>query len=186
MGQSVDGFSLVEKLLVVAVLGIVATIAIPRLSSYDAGKIDLAASEIVEALRFARAESMRSGDVFGVTVDEDADRVIVFKAKMDPLPIAPDYIVYHPVRKQLWDVSFGASPTTSGVDVDSTGGPFEYLGLAAQPTVLFNPRGRPFGVDTATGATYRLDEQTRIRLDYDEHDRDIQLDPMNGRVTVDN
>lgn len=179
------GASLFEALIFVSVVGLVAAVALPTFTPSSAGRVDLAASEIAEALRFARAESMRMGDVFGVTVDKDTERVIVFKAKMSPLPVAPEFTVYHPVRKQPWDVQFGNDPTMAGVDVEDNPGPFEYLGLAPQPTVLFNARGRPFGVDITTGTTYRLDEDTEIKLDYNEQERGIQLDPINGRVTVD-
>jgi hypothetical protein len=178
------GVSLLEALIFVTVVGLVAVVALPNLTSSGAAKVELAASEIAEALRFARAESMRTGEVFGVTVVEAEERVIVFKARMDPLPVAPDYTIYHPVRKQLWDVRFGETMALRGVEVDDQGGPFEYEGLSDQPTVLFNSRGRPFGVDAATGAMYRLDGNTRIRLDAGEFDADIQMDPMTGRVTV--
>ena len=155
---------------------------VPQASVFQ-HKLDFATGEIIEALRFARSESIRSGDVFGVTVNEATDRITVFKAKIAPLPVSPDYIVYHPVRKQLWDVRLAANPASSGVDVESTGGPFEYIGLAPQPTVLFNPRGRPFGVDITTGTRYRLDSQTKIKLNYQQSNKNISLDPINGRVT---
>ncbi len=178
------GASLVEALIFVALVGLIAVVALPDLTSSGAAKLDFAANEIVEALRFGRAESMRTGDVFGVTVIEAEERVIVFKARMNPLPVGPDFTIHHPVRKQLWDVRFDNDPTTAGVDIGNNPGPFEYLGLAPQPTVLFNARGRPFGVDVTTGTTHRLDGNTQIKLDYNEHQRDIELDPINGRVTV--
>ena len=180
------GASFVEALIFVTVIGLIAVVALPNLSSSRGGQVDLVASEIAEALRFARVESMRTGDVFGVTVDKDTERVIVFKAKMSPLPIAPEYTVYHPIRKQLWDVSFGSNPSTASVDVANASGPFEYVGLGAQPTVLFNARGQPFGVNTASGAIYRLDDSTNLLLNSPSGIQlQLQLDPINGRVSLD-
>jgi type II secretory pathway pseudopilin PulG len=179
------GVSLLEALIFVAVVGLVAVVALPNFTSSSAGQVELAASEIAEALRFARAESMRTGDVFGVTVDKDTERLIVFKVKMNPLPVAPEFTIYHPIRKQLWDVSFGSNLSTRSVDVANASGPFEYVGLAAQPTVLFNARGRPFGVDTASGQTYRLANSTAVSLTSAGNDAALlRLDPMNGRVVV--
>jgi prepilin-type N-terminal cleavage/methylation domain-containing protein len=55
------GFSLVETLIVVALIGILALAAVPVLGSRDATKLDLAAVEVGNVMRLALSEANRTG-----------------------------------------------------------------------------------------------------------------------------
>src|SRR6266446_10976342 len=59
--QSSRGFTLLETLLVVVLIGIVALAAVPLLSSQNPTKLDVAAAEVGNALRFAIGEVERIG-----------------------------------------------------------------------------------------------------------------------------
>src|SRR6266571_3425926 len=59
--QSSRGFTLLETLLVVVLIGIVALAAVPLLSSQNPTKLDVAAAEVGNALRFALGEVERLG-----------------------------------------------------------------------------------------------------------------------------
>jgi len=56
-----QGFTLVEALIVVALIGILALAAVPVLGSRDAAKLDTAAAEVGNILRFALSEANRTG-----------------------------------------------------------------------------------------------------------------------------
>ena len=58
-GQSSRGFTLLETLVVVVLIGIVALAAIPLLSSQNPTKLGVAAAEVGNALRFAISEAER-------------------------------------------------------------------------------------------------------------------------------
>ena len=60
-GQSSRGFTLLETLVVLVLIGIVALAAVPLLSSQDPTKLDVAAAEVGNALRFAISEAERTG-----------------------------------------------------------------------------------------------------------------------------
>ena len=59
-GQAAQGFTLVESLVVIALVGILALATIPLLSSQDPTRLDAAAAEVGNALRFAVSESNRT------------------------------------------------------------------------------------------------------------------------------
>jgi type II secretion system protein H len=56
-----EGFTLAEILVVVAIAAIIARVALPLLSSQDSKKLEVAAQEIGNALRFAVNEARRTG-----------------------------------------------------------------------------------------------------------------------------
>ena len=60
-GQSSRGFTLLETLVVAVLIGIVALAAVPLLSSQNPTKLDVAAAEVGNALRFALGEVERLG-----------------------------------------------------------------------------------------------------------------------------
>ncbi|HPV33202.1 MAG TPA: prepilin-type N-terminal cleavage/methylation domain-containing protein, partial [Methylotenera sp.] len=55
-----SGFTLVEMLVVVIIIGIIATVTIPLLSSNDPQKLNVAAEETANVLRLAISEAKRT------------------------------------------------------------------------------------------------------------------------------
>ena len=51
------GFTLTEMLVVVAILAAVAAVALPLLTAPDRERVELAAEQLVQALRYARSEA---------------------------------------------------------------------------------------------------------------------------------
>jgi prepilin-type N-terminal cleavage/methylation domain-containing protein len=60
-GGNARGYTLAEILIVVALIAVVAAIMIPALSDADTQKVDVAAAEVANALRFALHEADRTG-----------------------------------------------------------------------------------------------------------------------------
>src|SRR2546426_5307367 len=60
-GRSSRGFTLLETLVAVVLIGIVALATVPLLSSQNPTKLDVAAAEVGNALRFAIGEAERTG-----------------------------------------------------------------------------------------------------------------------------
>lgn len=58
---STTGFSLLEALIAVCVIGIVAVVTVPVLASRDPVRLQTAATEVGNAMRFALSEAARSG-----------------------------------------------------------------------------------------------------------------------------
>ena len=173
-------FTLLELLVVVAVLAIVgATALLERGSSEALRRLDLATAEVAEALRFARAESLRTGEFHGTEVTGGSGRIRVFRLDMSSSPPARLYDVNHPVDKRLYDLTLAEAPFSGGVGVASASFSFDPTAALSQSSVAFDPGGAPVSPDTL-----RRLLGGQVALQYGGHSRSVALAPITGRVTL--
>jgi prepilin-type N-terminal cleavage/methylation domain-containing protein len=173
------GFTLLEILLVAAVLGIMALAVIPSVQPYKEQRLDVAAREVAAAISFARDETVRTGKPYGVNISASSQRLRVYRLVTSPSP-TPAYDVYNPLDKKLYDLQFTADPALSGVQVSAVS--LYYRGLAGPVDfVNFDAWGTPKYNDSGT---IRLLNNGEIKLASGDAERIIKVDPMTGRVTV--
>lgn len=183
IGVAKQGFSFIEMLVAVALLGLVAAMAIPHLSPIDESRLDLAASEVANAIRFARSEALRTGEVYSAELYYDNERVIVSKANLATVPVSRESILYHPVTKQLYDFNLQTSSATAGVEITNTAQVFNYMDTSSSPILLFDTLGTPVWIDTASGSIQQLADG-EVRLGYRGLERTVRVAPITGRVTI--
>lgn len=160
-----------------------AAAATPKLSSSDFEKVETAAIRVAEAVRFARRESMRTGQAWGITVDRNSQTVQVRRFDTSVDPASPLETFYHPVRRQPVDFDFDTLAPTRGVRVLNSGDPFHFRGFGTSQTLLFDARGTPVWTNNAGAATYAL-RSGRIRLGQGGVERTVAVAPYVGRVTI--
>jgi prepilin-type N-terminal cleavage/methylation domain-containing protein len=145
-----NGFSLVELLIVIIILGVAAKAAIPFLSSGDDEKLDVAASEIVQALRFARAEAIRIGTCIEVVIEPDGiQQLSLYPNKVQitqwtgcaTAQAGTSSIPLHPIDKKPYLFVMGQIPNTQGVSNRN----INLIPSSSQTPyrVFFNPNGEP-------------------------------------------
>lgn len=178
-----QGVSLAELLVVATILGIIATVAIPTFQSSDPHKLDLAATQVAEAIRFAQSEALRTGEVHRVRVLHATEEIEVDKTDLTTQPVSAEYLLRHPVTKQLYDFNLNTATVTAGVEITNTQDTFDFSGLGRRKGLLFSAQGVPIFLRPLSGETYHLDEG-RIFLGYGPHQRTVQVDPYSGRVTI--
>ena len=154
MRRAEHGYSLLELLAVVMILGIAATVAIPDISTTDSDKLDLAAEEIAQAVRFARSESLRTGEVHGVQISQDTQRVVAYRANLTTTPVSIGSVLYHPVSKQQLDFDVDTGSMTKGVTITNAQDPLRVL------------------------------QDGTVQLRYGSDSRSVRVAQITGRVTV--
>ena len=172
------GVSLIEMVIVVAILGVVAAIVVPSLSTGDARALDVAAQELAQAIRFARSEAIRLNEPRGFRQQSSARRVRVFSLDDGTTPPTPVYDVYHPVTRQLYDIEFDNRPFAAvNVITRST----TYRGTCNKPgNVYFDMNGAPWCADPSDVLLRQYD----ITLSLAGVSRVVTLSGFSGRVTV--
>ena len=177
--RSKAGYTLTELVIVVATIAIIAAIAAPAVNSTgDDKQLELAAEEFAAAIRYARSESMRTGEPRGFRFLTNQYRIRVFTADTSGSPWTWVWDTYHPVSKQLYDYTFptvltGSNPPVTHIPV--------YRGTCdRQGAIYFDANGTPWCLEPETILldSYRLD------IVAGDAKASVSLDGITGRVTV--
>lgn len=171
-----QGYTLLEMLIVAAIIVLVATLALPSLSTDDLDSLDAATSEVVGAVRFAHSEAIRTGVPHGVYATQIGQRIRIYSL---PVPGTPIYDVYEPLTKQLYDLDFSSG--VSDVTINSVY--FKFKGFLFPQNYLGFSGGMGIPKYNDSG-TIRMLETAYVRLSQNGVERTINISPMTGRVTV--
>jgi prepilin-type N-terminal cleavage/methylation domain-containing protein len=177
------GYTFIEVLVAVMVLGIVMLAATPRLSGADSARLELAASEVAAAVRFARSEAMRTGEVHAIFIDEANEQVTVEKTDLSTKPASTESILYHPIAKQPYDFNITKNVATRDVVVDNAAAPFLFPTAGKQRRLMFDAAGVPVFIDTVVSSTYLL-SSAEVKLAQGQLGLGVVVHPFTGRVTI--
>jgi prepilin-type N-terminal cleavage/methylation domain-containing protein len=158
-----EGFTLIELMIVVAVLAIAGALAVPMLGNTAPDKLRGATSTLAADLAFAKVESMaHSDDLRLVVFDNPNDRYHIAATSDAATPIT------NPINQQPYLITYGQGTAASltNVTIDS-------YSLDGDAQLGFNLYG---GLDQATAAT--------ITLGCDGLTVTVTLDPNTGESTI--
>lgn len=183
------GYSLVELVTVLAVLSILALAAVPVAAPSADKRLDVAAQEVVDALRFARIEALRTGKFHGADFSTDPAtgyrRVRVFRTDTASPP-NPVYDIGHPLDKKLYDMQLVTGSATAGVTISAA--TFYYqsgVTIVVRDWAAFDAGGMPeYFPDAGSYSAYSTSPSvSEVRLAYQGRTVKVELDPVTGRVT---
>ncbi len=122
-----NGFTLIEILIVVVLIGIAAMIAVPMMSSAASMQIRSAANMIAADLEYAKSMAITRGQYFSVVFDKNSESYSIKDQD--------DNTIWHPVKKGFrYVINFASDSRLGQVDiVDAVFGgtneiKFDYLG----------------------------------------------------------
>ena len=164
--RSDRAFTLVELVLMLAIVGILAWVAVPKLGTFHQIKLAAAARRVASDLRYAQSLAVDRRVRHGILFEPETGRYTVFA--LDP-------------RAAVEDPSRRGRPL--GIDFHRAG---EYQGIrivsatfGATPGVTFDF----FGVPRDT-AGRELDDPGRVILSYEGMTAAVDLAPGTGKVTL--
>jgi len=155
-----NGFTLVELILLISLIGILAWLAVPRLGAYHEIKLETAARRVAADLRYAQGLSMTQREKHGVFFDPGVSRYTVLetasgRAIENPMERGRPLLVdFHRAGEyqgvSIVSADFGGTP---GVTFDFFGVPRDTSGreLASPGRVLLSYEGMTAAVTIAPG-----------------------------------
>lgn len=171
-------FTLLEMTLVVLLLAIIAMVTVSNMAVNDQHKLDHAAKEIAQAMRYARSQAMSLNAPYGFRQQSVGKRIRVFRLNTTTSPATLEYDVYHPVSKKLYDIQFDNHPTAA---VDSITRLANFSGTCNQSDkIYFDARGIPWCVDPSN----LMLDHFQVTLQLSGHTRVVTLEGRTGRVSL--
>ncbi len=172
-----QGFTLVELLTTILILGIFATAVVPIFSSNNQQKLEIATTDLKNALRYARSQAINKRSPYGVRLQTDTKLLQVFRLDTATVPPTEVFDVYHPVDKQLYARNLDAISFTRGASYSAN---FQYQGSATVYwTIAFDAYGEPISPASLLPLT-----SGAITVTHDSQVRTVTVVPVLGRIKV--
>lgn len=178
------GLTLFEMLIVAGIIAVIATAAIQTVQPTTQMAVDAASGEILQALRFTQAESIRTGTP-RVVVIEQANVVRVYQVVFGSTPPMEDAAnpVDHPVSKSAYRVSLESLGIASPVIVANA--QFSFADKkGASRHLAYTAGGEPVKIVGPTPADVSRLETGQITISSGGLQRSISVDPVTGRLTL--
>lgn len=182
-GRKERGYTLLELLIVIALVAMIAAIAVPANTRDDEVKLDRAAANISSAFRFARSEAIRTGAGHGLTVSQSTQKITVKQYDITAAPISTIGTSVHPIDKQPYDFNVNTNKSTQGVLISNSSDIFNYGSEGRRRSMIFDANGIPLWIIGSDPARHLLVDGT-VELSLGNHLRRVSVEALTGRVTV--
>jgi prepilin-type N-terminal cleavage/methylation domain-containing protein len=169
------GFTIVELLVVVLIIGIIAAAAVPMLTSNDV-KLEAAQAEVGNALRFALSEASRTGGYVLVDAGTSPGHLLILNSN---LAAARGSDVTDPRTKRAMDIDVAESAFSSGVQMNP-----RFISPSGTYTQLLIGPGPAFWAAQSSVVMGTLQPGSGIDLTLGSRTAAVSFDSVSGRVVA--
>lgn len=169
------GFTLAEMLLTVAIMGIIARAVLPVFASNDDQKLQVAAIETANTLRFALSEAQRTGGYVLVDGMTSSDHLLLYYSNNLANKIGA---IADPLSKRAFNLDVSNNLFSLGVRLT----PQFRAGGSARPMLLIGPGLSLQGWDSA--AEGKLQANSGVLLSYNTLSTLVSLSQNTSLVTL--
>ncbi len=170
------GISLLEITIIVSILGIIATVAIPDFSASDTHKLALATEEIAQAIRFTRDEAIRTQTTTHFELLDSSKIIRVYNDATS----SPNSLAFHPVSKKKYDIQLANHPFAAADNISINMTPAGSGSCNNTTNIYFDKLGNTWC--NAPANTFL--RQTTISVSLTQFSQSITVDGFTGRVVV--
>jgi prepilin-type N-terminal cleavage/methylation domain-containing protein len=175
MIRSPQGFTIAEMLIVVLIVGILAVAVVPTLGA-DGKKLQVAAQEVGNTLRFALSESRRTGGFVLVDAGISAGRVLIVNS--DAAAVRGTDVI-DPVTKRAMDIDVAGSAFSAGVTMTP-----RFIGPSGANAQLLIGPGPAFWAAQGSVVMGSLQPGSGIDLRLGSETVTVGFDSVTGRVVI--
>jgi type II secretion system protein H len=165
------GFTLVEILMVVVILGIVAAVIVPQLGARDDLKVSAGARMLIADLSYAQSRAIATQRK--QYVQFAGQQYFILSRTSDNAALQQ---IVHPVNAGNYVITFDDGPLRDVRVVEAT------FGTAAM--IAFDEQGSPLQYDSATNSSSALTSPGIIRIQSGANFMTITIEPYTGEMTV--
>ena len=170
------GVTLAELLVVVLLLGVLVVAAVPMTSAGTGVKLEAAAAEVGNALRFALAESRRTGRWVLVDAGTQPGRLLVLNSDSTG---ARGTDLVDPITKRTMDINVTGSSFSEGVKLSA-----KFVTASGAYTQLLIGPGPAFSGANSSAVMGALQPASGIDLTLGSRTVTVGFDSVTGRVTL--
>ena len=159
------GFTLVELVMIIVILGIMALAVIPRTAAGSRVKLEAASQKIASDLRYAQGMSLAQQVRFGISFDIANEAYFVYRVNVSTKAMDPQ-------TRNDFDISFNQLNEFKGIDIVSA---------SFSDKVEFDSTGAPYD-----GNAVILSSQGIITLQTTDgaYSRTVRVEPKTGKVSI--
>jgi type II secretion system protein H len=162
------GFTLIEILIVVVLIGIAAMIAVPMMTSAASMQIRSAANMIAADLEYAKSMAISRGQGYSVVFDKNTESYEV----KDQAGV----VIAHPVKKGFdYSIDFRSDSRLDRVDILNA-----VFNPNSSQTITFDYLGSPY---SGTGTSNPLNSGV-ITLQAGDFTKTVRIEPVTGYISI--